>query len=122
MSYAEQCAQIIRESDVCVWVLLTPDNTQLEMIQLWPVYDAPPSRDEWLRRQLRPVAVLGLKGLQARSAFREPLEEHVIHKLSAAFIEYVRVLLGGLTQHSEVKGDSVQWLERLYALPDPRGA
>jgi hypothetical protein len=64
---------------------------------------------------LRPVGVLGLCGTESRAAFKEPLDVSTVDALARAFTAYVNALLG-----QRQAGDSLEWCERLFALPDTR--
>lgn len=119
-TYTEQAEKIACESNIAVMVLLNPDSTDMEMVMVRPTHDVSkmPSREEFARRQLRAVGVVGVNGLKPMSAFREPLETAVIHRISAAFLAYLRVLLGeSFTQQCEA-AELERYYARLYSLPD----
>jgi hypothetical protein len=103
-------------------VLLSQDNTDLEFWMLRPRQAAkseltPP--EEFAARKLRSVGIVGLCGLKPRCAFKEPLETPIVNKIAAAFLEYLRVLLGGQIAE-QTEAAEIAELERLYGLPSGR--
>ncbi len=125
MTHIEKAAQAVADSSVAVMVLLNHDNTDAAFVALKPRQADFIPPDEFTARRLRPVGVVGLQGLQPVCAFKEPLEAPVVNGLAVAFLEYVRVMLGGSFEMHPAEpepciDDSVAWLSRLYALPDTR--
>lgn len=106
-TYRERAAQVARESDIAVTVLLNPDATDIQFWPLHPHQAALTGPEEFCRRQLRIVGVIGLRELTPLCAFKEPLEWHSMANLIAAFLEYVEY------QHRE---DEIARLNRLYVL------
>ena len=115
-SYSARSTQVALDSSIAVMVLLNPDATDME---LWPICPPPQSGlttpEEFTARQLRPVGVLGLCVTESRAAFKEPLDVSTVDALARAFTAYVNALLG-----QRQAGDSLEWCERLFALPDTR--
>jgi hypothetical protein len=124
-TYFERSQQVVLDSSIAVMVLLNSDNTDLEFWMIAPHEQTASeltSREEFAARKLRSVGVVGLRGIQSLVAFKEPLDTFVVARIATAFADYVRVLMGQSLVHriQEQKGDAVEWLERLYALEDPR--
>jgi hypothetical protein len=123
MTYLENAAQVARESDIAVQVLLSRENTDLELIPLRPRLDAYIGPQEFTARQLRSVAVVGIRGLQPLSVWKEPLPLQVINGVGNAFIEYIRVLLGKSLAdlYEAAQAAEIAELERLFfCIPDAR--
>ncbi|MGA7257950.1 MAG: hypothetical protein WBX09_15005 [Terracidiphilus sp.] len=117
MTYLDQAKQIAVESDIAVLVGLNPDNQDVEFTMVRPQLQTTHTpKAEYVARRLRPVGIVGLKGLTPMSAFREPLGMDTVNRLASAFLEYCRVLLGGsLSAMVEVAE-----LNRLWNVPDTR--
>ena len=87
--YVERSTQIALSSSIAVMVLLNPDATDLEF---WPLRPAPlapcalTGPQEFTARGLRVAGVVGLTGLKAACAFKEPLEDRVVASVAAAFL------------------------------------
>jgi hypothetical protein len=111
----ERAAQVANESQIAILFLLSANNDDLESVLLCPsaLADDMPSTEERTRRQLRPVCVVGLSGVKPLMAIKEPLSPHVVDGISAAFLEYVRVLLGD-TIMKQVEAAEIAELERIY--------
>jgi len=126
MTYLENAAQVARESDIAVQVLLSRENTDLELIPLRPRLDAYIAPEVFTARQLRSVGVVGIRGLQPLSVWKEPLPPQVINGVCDAFIEYIRVLLGkSLVDlyedlYEAAQAAEIAELERLFCIPDTR--
>lgn len=121
--YNERAAQVARESQIAVMVLLNPDCTDLEFWRVQPRQAALTTPEEFAARKLRPVGVVGIHGTTTHVAFREPLDATTVDAIAAAFAEYIRVLVGDSIAaqfEARQKSDEVDWLERLYHLPDDR--
>jgi len=127
--YIERSTQIALSSSIAVMVLLNQDATDLEF---WPLRPAPSQcaltgPQEFTARGLRVAGVVGLTGLKAACAFKEPLGDRVVASVAAAFLEYVRVAIGQsfadqLAAELEQReaGDFVQFAEAVWSLTDPR--
>jgi hypothetical protein len=120
--YLDRAVQVACESSIAVHVLLSRDNSDVE---LWPLrpHAAPPEQitplEEFTHRQLRLVGVVGLRGLNSASAFKEPLPPRVVDAIAHAFLAYTRVLLGNhFGEH--MAAAEVAEIERIYMLEDPR--
>jgi hypothetical protein len=120
--FSVRAAEVARASQIAVLCLVSRDNDDIEF---WPVrprwtpQSERTSPEEFARRQLRTVAVLGLNGLTPLSAFQEALEPHVVEGLYQAFLAYVQCSLGEhFAEHMAVA--EVQEMQRMYALPDTR--
>jgi len=121
-TYMERAAQVACESDIAVWVLLSSGNDDVEFVSLRPhlaTQNQMPTPGEFTARGLRPVGVLGLFGLRPRCSFKEPLPPRVVDAIAAAFLEYVRVMIGEQFAATMQTAELVE-LERLYRLPDDR--
>ena len=127
MTYTERSQNLASQSSVAVLVLMgAPDD--VEFIPL-----KPRAADEqmlaelkarWPGRGLRSIGVVGLVGATLCCALKEPLAPEQVDALRAAFSEYIRVLLSvscvEQPQPSIENGDEVDWLCRLWSLPDTR--
>ena len=122
MTYLENAAQVANESDIAVQVLLSRENTDLELIPLWPRLDAYIAPEVFTARQLRSVGVVGIRGLQPLSVWKEPLPPQVINGVCDAFIDYIRVLLGKslVDLYEAAQAAEIAELERLFCIPDTR--
>jgi hypothetical protein len=122
MTYLENAAQVANESDIAVQVLLSRENTDLELISLRPRLDAYIAPEVFTSRQLRSVGVVGIRGLQPLSVWKEPLPHQVINGVCDAFIEYIRVLLGKSLAdlYEAAQAAEIAELERLFCIPDTR--
>jgi hypothetical protein len=97
-TYEERAAQVASESQIAIQVHLSADNNSIEVWPLRPRMAKDSellNAEEYTRRQLRPVGVVGLSGLKPLAAFAETLPPQVVTAISAAFLEYVRVFLSG---------------------------
>jgi hypothetical protein len=115
-TYMERAAQVALDSQIAVMVFLNPDNEDSLILPVRPCMAANnelPSLEEYTRRQFRPVAVVGLAGLKPLAAFKEPLPTEVVTAISAAFLEYVRVLIGD-TFMQQIEAAEIAELERLW--------
>ena len=120
MTYAERSRQVALDSSIAVMVLLNDDNSDLEFLRVRPVNGSKViGPEEFSRRKMRCVGVVGLSGCVPRVAFSEPLEPDVVNGIAAAFLSYVCTLLGdSFPRH--VEAAEILELERLHALPDKR--
>ena len=126
MTYLEKSAQVTSESSIAVMALMGAPS-DVEFISLKPKTADEQTLSElktrWPGRGLRSIGVVGLVGITPRYALKEPLEPEQVDTLAAAFLIHVNTLLMG-EHHREhrvrQKEDAVDWLERLYALPDTR--
>jgi hypothetical protein len=116
----ENAARVAYESQIAVQVLLSRGNDDIELIPIRPrPLDGYMTPEDFMARQLRSVGVIGLSGSKPRCAFKEPLETPVVEAVGAAFLEYLRVLLGeSFAEQMEVA--EVAELERVYMLQDAR--
>ncbi|MGO9937185.1 MAG: hypothetical protein ACLPH3_05895 [Terracidiphilus sp.] len=118
--YEKRAEQVVSEADIAAQILLSAGNDDIELIPLCPRRpDRCIAREDFTARQLRPVGVIGLSGLKALSAFREPLEPYLVDVIAEAFLEYARVLLGESFLEQAAAAEVAE-LERMYALIDPR--
>lgn len=118
--YMERARELTRESQIAVVVCLNPSHDDIEFLPFKPsASDYRSLPFEFGLRQLRPVAILGLRGLNLVCAFLEPLDACIVNSISAAFLEYIRVLLGEhFTEH--MAGAEAQELNRMWMLSDHR--
>jgi hypothetical protein len=118
--FRERSIQLTGESTIAVFILVGAHPGDAEFVPLRPrPADAAmwaEIRSRWAGRELREAGVLGVVGGNVRCAFKEPLDEPCIAALAEAFVAYCETLAPGRIG----KGDEVEWLERLWALPDPR--
>jgi hypothetical protein len=116
-TYSDRALHVASESGIAVQVLLSSGNDDIELISLKPVAaEEYIDRATFKARQLRAVGVIGLAGVKPLSAFRKPLTPPLVDAIAAAFLEYVRVLLGGSFAEQAERAEIAE-LERLYALP-----
>lgn len=118
-TYMERATQVACDSQIAVQVLLSLGNDDIAFVPLKPVSGEYLTREEFTVRQFRSVGIVGLRGLESCSAFKEPLDPPVVDAIAAAFLEYVRVLLGQ-SFAAQVEAAEVAELERLYLLPSVR--
>lgn len=118
-TYAEAAAEVACLSQIAVMVLLGPENDDVEFWPLRPRQSVPTSSEEFAARRLRPVGVLGLRGLEFRSALKEPLPADVLRSVGFAFGEYVHSLVG-TSMEMQLEAGEIAELERVLALPDTR--
>jgi len=128
MTYSEKSNQVTLDSSIAVLVLMgAPDD--LEFIPLKPRAADENALAElktrWPGRGLRSIGVVGLVGMTPQIALKEPLTTQQEDCLAASFLAYVRCLLtpapipvSRVDEHQ--KGDEVEWLCRLWSLPDTR--
>jgi len=114
--YVELAQRVVAESDIAAMVLLSAENDDLEMWPLRPHPCAATPANEFARRKLRPVGVVGVSGLQSRCVFKEALPETVVAAIAQAFGAYC----GTLVDYKMPADDSAEWCERLFQLEDPR--
>ncbi|HKD60759.1 MAG TPA: hypothetical protein VKB47_09875 [Terracidiphilus sp.] len=118
-SYFEQAVQVGVESQIAVYILLSPENDDIHLMPLRP-HPLPPeeqiSPEEFARRQLRGVGVVGLSGAKSVCAFKEPLEPSVVDAIARAFLEHIFVLCFA----EQREAIEIVELKRLYSLPDNR--
>jgi len=119
MTYSEKSTQLALESSVAVLVLMGAPN-DVEFIPLKPrAADAKMLADikgRWPGRGLRSIGIVGLVGTTPRCALKEPLAPEQVDALAGAFLAYVRVLISPELP----RVDTVEWCEKLFALPDNR--
>src|SRR5579871_1072508 len=102
-------------ADISVSVLLSPDNSDVELIPVRPrAY--PDHLIEELRGTprgsvLRFAGTLGLTGDVAHAQFAEPLPEHVVQALAESFASYVNEFRAGIEREQ---------IRRMWELPDTR--
>lgn len=125
--YMERAAEIALNSStsICVLVLLSRNNRDLELWGLLPRRAIFTTPEEFANRQLRSVGVVGLQGATARCAFKEPIADPVLNAIADAFAEYVRVMMPGADFAAQMRaesesGDFVAWANGLWTLPDVR--
>ena len=128
MTYTAQSQNLANESSIAVLVLMgAPDD--IEFIPLKPLAADENTlaklKTRWPGRGLRSIGVVGLVGVTPQIALKEPLTTQQVDCLAAAFLTYVRGLLTSaptpvdcVEEHQ--KGDEVDWLCRLWSLPDTR--
>lgn len=110
------------ESSIAVAILGNADVTDVELL---PVCPNPISENvhelsaKWAHRGLRFIGVAGLVAGRPRWALATPLDEVRAEALGAAFATYCETLLPGHVAEQR-KGDEVEWLRRLWSLPDMR--
>lgn len=126
MTYTEKSTRLVLDASVAVQVLMGAPN-DVEFVPLLPRAADESMLAElkarWPGRGLRPVGIIGLVGTSPRVALREPLEPEQVSALASAFLAYVQALFAdsfAAQIEQRQKGDEVDWLERLYSLPDPR--
>jgi hypothetical protein len=110
-------------SGVTVAFLANVDMTDLEVLPVAPRGLGVEKLNElaqlWAPRGLRFIGMAGLVDGKPRTALVEPLGERHILALAQAFLTYCETLLSGHIEEQQ-KGDSVEWLRRLWSLPDTR--
>ena len=105
---------------LCLCILANPDVTDLELVNVrvaWPLPED--TSREYEARQLGFIGVMGVVDGLPRTALDIPLDPVRISALSAAFVKHCELLLSGAFE-AQGKGDSVDWLMRLFSLPDER--
>lgn len=98
-------------------VLSNPDGTATELLPVMPRGLSNEDLDSlvqlWAGRGLAFIGVIGMVDGIPQTALDIPLDPLRMHALSSAFVRHCE-------QIERQKGDSVEWCERLFALPDPR--
>ena len=116
--YIERVKDVVWESQICVQVLLSSANDDVEFIYLKPGRPYI-SREEYTARKLRAVGFVGFNGLKSLCAFAEPLPSPVVEAIARAFLTYTQVMLGeNFVEH--IAAAEVAELHRLFGLADPR--
>ena len=96
MTYLEKAADVAGASSIAVQVLLGAAPADIEFVPIRPrPADAQMLADlksRWPGRGLRSIGIVGLVGLTARAAFKEPLEPKTVDALATAFLVYVAAL------------------------------
>lgn len=105
LTYRERSERVAIDSSIAVMVLMNPCGTDIEFWPIRPIPAVSTAPEEFVRRHLRIVGVVGLCGLKPLCAFRKPLEPRVTDGIAQAFLEYVRVL---------IEPDDNARLDRLY--------
>lgn len=119
-SYMDEAQAIVQTASIAVMISLSADNDDIEFCPLYPPVpeNTLTSQEEYVRRRLRTVCVMGLCGERAtpRVAFKEHLAPHVIKAVCNAFAEYVVTLI----RPKLVDVAELAELSRLYQMPDTR--
>jgi hypothetical protein len=111
------------ESQLCVAVLGNADITDIELL---PIRPQPYGRNkvqalaaQWAGRGLRFIGTIGIVNGQPRTALAVPLDALRMDALSQAFTVHCEAILTDKIEEHQ-KGDEVDWLCRLWSLPDTR--
>jgi hypothetical protein len=120
-TYMDRATRVAADGQIAVMVLLSRKNDDLELLPLKPfTVSNPISREEYERRELRSVGVVSMNGTTPGIALREPLPPDVVSTISAAFLEYIRVLLGGSMAEYTVAAEIAELERMFWLLPDTR--
>ncbi len=117
--------QQLAEAQHAVYVISNPDGSDAEFVSLgcdtatgesmWQHLGA-----RWAGRNLKSVGVAGLiRGIPVVMLKEEPSDFLLVARLTAAYARYVEDAAAG-SPKPQCDGDSVEWLERLWFLKDPR--
>jgi hypothetical protein len=122
MNYSEQSTQLAVDAQLAVYVMASPDLSEIEFLNLKPMAsdsDRENLAARWPGRGLQGIGVIGrLTDGRVSMALRVPFDHIQLAALLLAFTDY-REAAETQTQRID---DSVMWCERLYALQDPRTA
>jgi hypothetical protein len=103
---------------LCVCILANDDATDIELVNPTSPFPEDTSR-EFDARGLTFLGVMGIVDGLPQTALEIPLDHVRISALSAAFVKYCEDRLNGAFE-PQGKADDVDWLMRLFALPDER--
>jgi hypothetical protein len=119
----DKFATLAMESTIAVAFLANEDVTDIELLPLRPNTSVPEKLLElerlWAPRGLGFFGTMGIVRGRPRVELVRPLDDRRIQALAEAFAVYCETLLPGHIEEQR-KGDEVEWLERLWSLPDPR--
>jgi hypothetical protein len=123
--------QQLSEAEHAVYVISNPDGSDAEFMPL--KHDAATAesawqdlRARWTGRNLKGVGVAGLvHGIPVVMLKEEPSDFLLVVRLTAAFAQHVADAAKDRQESQpqprpDCTGDSVEWCERLFALPDTR--
>jgi hypothetical protein len=118
--------QQLAVAEHAVYVLFSPDGCNAEFLSLKPLASESDRRGlaaRWAGRNLSGSGVAGLiHGIPTVMLKEEPSDFLLVVRLTAAYARYVEDITaaGSPEPQPQCDGDSVEWCERLYALPDTR--
>lgn len=108
---------LIRNAQYSVCILGNPETSDFELVDLDPAGLPAERREQLSKRGMKFIGVLGVVKCRPRVALTLPLNDEIVSALSAAFVQRIEKLLNGL---DKPMGDSVEWLQQLWELPDTR--
>jgi hypothetical protein len=103
--------ELVSKAQYALCVVGNPQLSEYELLD-FPL----PDEAELIERGMVFVGILALVEWTPRSAIAIPLDDATIARLSDAFVVRFRAAI-----ETHAKGDSVDWLNRLHQMPDPRG-
>jgi hypothetical protein len=122
-SYMDEANSIVRTAHLAVLVSVSADNDDIEFCPLYPPVPESTftSQEEYVRRQLRTVCVIGLcgEGATPRVALKEHLDPQVFRAIGDAFVEYAVTLIRPKVEALAAEAEVAE-LSRLYQVPDTR--
>jgi hypothetical protein len=107
---ATKFEELVSKAQYAVCIVGNPQLSEYELLD-FPLPDEP----EFLERGLTFVGILALVEWVPCSALAMPLDPATITRLSGLFVERLRCAMEAYT-----RGDSVEWLDKLYRMPDSR--
>jgi len=110
------------ESSIAVAILGNADVTDVELLPVCPNPISDNAHElsaKWVHRGLRFIGVAGLIAGRPHWALAVPLDERRAEALVQAFALHCETLLQSHVEEQR-KGDEVEWLRRLWSLPDMR--
>ncbi len=114
--------KLVSNAQFAVGILGDSRRREYALVDLYPPLSEKDKQDLHKRR-FRFIGVIGLTEAGVRVALAEPLDDVTASTLSRAFCQKVE---DAINNALEPKGDSadgapsLEWLTRLYALPDTR--
>lgn len=122
-SYLDEAHSIARDAHLAVLASISADNDDIEFSPLVPPVPESTltSQEEYVRRQLRTVCVIGLcgEGATPRIAIKEHLDPQVFSAVCNAFVEYAVTLIRPKVEALAAEAEVAE-LSRLYQIPDTR--
>lgn len=116
MPQLDKFQQLASDAQFAVAVLGNLHTGDLELVNLGATSSADEQRG-WRERRLGFIGVVGLIDGVPEVALAEVIDAETLSALSRAFARCVRNEVNARLQPS---GDGVEWLKRLYSLPDER--
>jgi hypothetical protein len=98
----------------CVCVLGNPATLEMHFVDLCRENPSDERVQQLRERNLHFLGVLGLVAGVSRCEFALPFDDSTVEYIAAKFAVFVH------ERSDKAKGDSVEWLTRLYQLPDTR--